>query len=102
MRSMKADDNLPVLTTMAELRQRLASSKHLILTVKVIPKSSKNQITGFLEDGTMKLKIAAVPAKGAANAELAAFLAEQFSVARRNVQIVRGETSHLKQIVISL
>jgi uncharacterized protein len=50
----------------------------------------------------MKLKIAAVPEKGKANAEICDFLAGQFGVSKRSVQIVRGETSPLKQIVISI
>ncbi len=88
--------------TIALLRDRLVSEKRLSLSVKVTPKSSRNEITGFLDDGTMKLKIAAVPEKGRANAEICDFLAGLFGIPKRNVQIVRGETSALKQIVISI
>ena len=77
-------------------------TKRLTLSVKVTPKSSRNEVTGFLDDGTMKLKIAAVPEKGKANAEVCDFLADQFGVSKRSVQIVRGETSPLKHIVISI
>jgi uncharacterized protein len=88
--------------TIAILRGQLLRDKRLVLSVKVTPKSSRNEVTGFLNDGTMKLKIAAVPEKGKANAEICDFLADQFGVSRRSVQIVRGETSPLKQIVISI
>jgi uncharacterized protein len=88
--------------TIAILRGQLLRDKRLVLSVKVTPKSSRNEVTGFLDDGTMKLKIAAVPEKGKANAEICDFLADQFGVSRRSVQIVRGETSPLKQIVISI
>ncbi len=88
--------------TIALLRDRLLSEKRLSISVKVTPKSSRNQVTGFLDDGTMKLKIAAVPEKGKANAEICDFLAELFGTSKRNVQIVRGETAALKQIVISI
>jgi uncharacterized protein len=88
--------------TIAILRGRLLRDKRLVLSIKVIPKSSRNEVTGFLDDGTMKLKIAAVPEKGKANAEICDFLAGQFGVSKRSVQIVRGETSPLKQIVISI
>jgi uncharacterized protein len=88
--------------TIAILRGRLLRDKRLVLSIKVTPKSSRNEVTGFLNDGTMKLKIAAVPEKGKANAEICDFLADQFGVSKRSVQIVRGETSPLKQIVISI
>ncbi len=88
--------------TIAILRGQLLRDKRLVLSVKVTPKSSRNEVTGFLDDGTMKLKIAAVPEKGKANAEICDFLADQFGVSKRSVQIVRGETSPLKHIVISI
>jgi uncharacterized protein len=88
--------------TIAILRGQLLRDKRLVLSVKVTPKSSRNEVTGFLNDGTMKLKIAAVPEKGKANAEICDFLADQFGVSKRSVQIVRGETSPLKHIVISI
>jgi uncharacterized protein (TIGR00251 family) len=82
-------------------RARLRSDKRLTLSVKVTPKSSKNEIVGFLDDGTMKLKITAAPEKGKANAEIVAFLAAQFGVSKRQVEIVRGDTAALKVVVIS-
>ncbi len=88
--------------TIAILRDQLLRDKRLTLSVKVTPKSSRNEVTGFLDDGTMKLKVAAVPEKGKANAEVCDFLAVQFGVSKRSVQIVRGGTSSLKHIVISL
>jgi uncharacterized protein len=66
--------------------------------VKVIPKSSKTELTGYLPDGTWKVKIAAAPEKGKANKALCAFLAEKLGVPRSRVHIVTGETSHLKSI----
>lgn len=70
------------------------------LTVKVIPKSSRNEIVGEMADGTLKIKIAAPPEKGKANAELRAFLAKHYGVRQRDVTIVSGETSHLKRVRI--
>jgi len=87
---------------LAELQATLQRDQRLSLTLKVIPKSPKNEITGFLEDGTMKLKIHAVPEKGKANEEICEFLAAAFGVGKRNVQLVRGETSTHKQVVILL
>ena len=68
------------------------------LRVKVIPKSSKTELTGYLPDGTWKVKVAAAPEKGKANRALCEFLAEKLGVAKSKVRIVSGETSHLKRI----
>ncbi len=71
------------------------------LRIKVIPKSSKNEVCGNMADGTLKVKIAAAPEKGKANAALCKFLAEHFGVPQRDVEILSGETSHLKRVRIS-
>lgn len=68
------------------------------LRVKVVPKSSRNEIVGPMADGTLKVKIAAAPEKGKANAELCAFLAKHFGVPKSAVTIVTGETSTLKRV----
>jgi hypothetical protein len=85
-----------------ELRAQLRRERTLTLAIKAIPKSSKNEIAGFLDDGTMKVKITAAPEKGRANAAICELLAEQFGVAKRNVDVIRGETSAQKQIRILL
>ena len=68
------------------------------IRVKVIPKSSKTELAGYLADGTWKIKIAAVPEKGKANRALCEFLAEHLGVAKSKVRIVSGETAHLKRV----
>lgn len=66
--------------------------------VKVIPKSSKTELVGYLPDGTWKVKVAAVPEKGKANRALCEFVAEKLGVAKSKVRIVSGESSKLKRI----
>lgn len=66
--------------------------------VKVIPKSSKTELAGYLPDGTWKVRVAAAPEKGKANRELCEFLAKTLGVAKSKVHIVAGETSPLKRI----
>jgi uncharacterized protein (TIGR00251 family) len=85
----------------SELIARLHNDGRLTLTVKVIPKSSRNEIVGVLEDGSLKLKITAAPEKGKANAAICAFLADEFGIPKRNVEIVRGETSSLKHVMLT-
>jgi uncharacterized protein (TIGR00251 family) len=69
--------------------------------VKVIPKSSRTELVGYLPDGTWKVKVAAAPEKGKANRALCEFLAGKLGVPKSRVKIVSGETSHLKRIQVS-
>jgi uncharacterized protein (TIGR00251 family) len=69
--------------------------------VKVIPKSSRTELVGYLPDGTWKVKVAAAPEKGKANRALCEFLAGKLGVSKSRVKIVSGETSRLKRIQVS-
>jgi len=86
----------------AEFRARLHAAGALSLRIKVIPRSPRTEAAGLMADGTLKVKVAAVPEKGKANAELCAFLARQFDVHRACVTVVAGETSHNKVVRIEL
>lgn len=66
----------------------------------MIPKSSKSEVAGVLDDGTLKVKVAAPPERGRANEELRATLAKHFGVSVRDVEIVSGETSQRKRVRI--
>lgn len=78
------------------LETRLAQGS--AFRVKVIPKSPKTEITGELSDGTLKIRVAAVPEKGKANAELCAFLARETGAA---VQVISGHTSPVKLVRVT-
>ena len=84
-----------------ELRRRLVSEKRLALKIRVQPKSPHTAWAGVLEDGTLKIRLAAVPEKGKANRELQRFLAKELEVPCSAVEIVSGATSHLKQVRIT-
>ena len=72
----------------------------MTLRVKVIPRSSKSEIAGELEDGTLKVKIAAPPEKGQANEELCALLAKHYGVPKRAVSVVSGHSAPRKLVRI--
>lgn len=80
------------------LRARLAAAGTLTLAIKAIPRAAKTECAGFLDDGSLKIKVAAVPDKGKANEELRRFLAEVFRVPVGRVAIVAGETSPRKLV----
>ena len=69
-------------------------------TAKIVPGSSKTAVVGLL-DGMLKVKVAAAPEKGKANAALAAFLAKQLGIRKNAVTIVSGQTSPVKQIEVA-
>jgi uncharacterized protein (TIGR00251 family) len=82
------------------LKAELARTGQVSFTLKVIPKSSREEIVGFQADGSLRLKVTAAPEKGKANAAVCECLAREFGVSRRAVEIVRGETSQVKHVVI--
>lgn len=86
---------------LSALKAALSASGRLLLTLKVTPKSSRNEIVTIMDDGTLRIKIAAVPEKGKANAEICAFLADQFGVPKSAVRVIRGETSSNKLVEIT-
>jgi uncharacterized protein (TIGR00251 family) len=66
-----------------------------LLDLKVTPGASKNEILDMRE-GRLRVKIAAAPEDGKANAELVSFLARTLGIARKDITIIRGEKSRLK------
>lgn len=71
------------------------------LTLRVTPKSPKTAWAGRMEDGSWKVRLAAVAEDGKANAELIRFLAREFGVDRAAVTIVSGGTARMKLVRIS-
>lgn len=65
--------------------------------VKVLPRSSRNQIVGE-EAGSLKIKLNAPPVEGEANKALISFLADILGLAKRDIVIVKGETSRHKLV----
>ncbi|MFH0834267.1 MAG: DUF167 domain-containing protein [Patescibacteria group bacterium] len=84
--------------TLNELFAEFAKTGRLTLRVKVIPKSAMNAIVGFLDEETLKIRVAATPEKGKANAELAKFLAAEFETSKEKVTILSGAGDPLKLI----
>jgi hypothetical protein len=80
----------------AELRQKGT----VTFTVRARPGSSKTEVKEILDDGSVKIAVAAAPEKGKANRELVIFLADVFDVPKANIEIVAGETSGVKLVRI--
>lgn len=72
--------------------------KGLILKLKIVPNSSKNEIIKT-EEG-LKVKITAQPIEGKANKALIEFLSKTFKISKSSFEIIKGETSKEKTILI--
>jgi uncharacterized protein len=67
--------------------------------VHVVPRASRSAIVGE-HDGRVKIALAAPPVDGAANEALLALLSELLERPRRDLRIVRGESSRRKLVAI--
>ncbi|MDR3147460.1 MAG: DUF167 domain-containing protein [Treponema sp.] len=76
------------------LRVRGAS---ILLDIKAQPGAGKTE-AGGLNNGRLKVRIAAAPEDGKANAELCRFIAAALGCARGEVTVVRGQKSRLKTL----
>lgn len=72
----------------------------MLITIRVIPRSGRN-VLRWEADGSLKAHLTAPPVDGAANEALVALLAQQLSLPKRNIRIVRGSTSRQKTVEIT-
>jgi len=71
--------------------------QHVTLTLHIQPGAKKTALAGVHGDA-MKIRLAAPPVDGRANACLLDFLAEHLGVARRQVVLVSGESARSKRV----
>lgn len=71
----------------------------ITVEIKVQPRASRNQIVGE-QEGILKIKLTAPPVEGEANQALVDYLAGVLSIPRRNVVLLKGESSRHKIIAI--
>jgi uncharacterized protein (TIGR00251 family) len=69
------------------------------IVAHVVPRAKRSEVAGVHGDA-VRVRVAAPPADGAANAELLRFLAERLGVSRSAVRIVAGATSRRKVIEV--
>ncbi|GAB4263397.1 MAG: DUF167 family protein YggU [Deferrisomatales bacterium] len=71
----------------------------VVLSVWVQPRASRDQIVGMQGDA-LKVRIAAPPVDGEANAALTRFLAKTLRVPKRAVEIASGSSGRRKTVRI--
>jgi len=77
-----------------------AADGSVILTLHIQPGAKKTEITG-LHGEALKIRLAAPPVDGKANAALIAFLAKACGVSKSSVELVSGDTSRAKRVRVS-
>lgn len=78
----------------------MTNDKGIIVKLKISPNASKNEIIKT-EDG-VKVKITAQPVDGKANKCLIEFLSKTFKVPKTSIEIIKGETSKEKTLLIKI
>ncbi len=61
------------------------------LTIRVTPRARKTEFSGIMEDGTVRIRVAAPPVEGKANKALINYLSKVLKVRKRQIEIVAGE-----------
>jgi len=82
---------------MVDIRQR---GDTVAFSVRVVPRASRNKIAG-IQDGAVRIRLTAPPVEGAANEALVAFLSSVLRVAKRDIELVSGQTARIKVVSVS-
>ncbi|HSM69984.1 MAG TPA: DUF167 domain-containing protein [Anaerolineales bacterium] len=70
------------------------------LAVRITPRASSNEIAEVLDDGTIKVRLAAPPADDEANEALVVFLSEILGVPKSQLDIVAGSVGRDKLVSV--
>ena len=77
----------------------------VLLSLRVTPNAGRDTIDGVetRDDGStvLRLRVAAVPDKGKANAAVAALLGKTLGIPKSSVSLVSGETARFKTVLIA-
>lgn len=72
-----------------------------VLALAVAPQAKRTGADG-LHDGALRVRLAAPPVDGKANAMLLAWLADELGCPRRDLSLLRGDTARRKWVEIAL
>ena len=70
------------------------------IKLKIIPRSSRNEIITDENTDILKIKLTAPPVDGEANGELIKFLSKEWDIPKSKIKIIKGERSKHKIIEI--
>lgn len=72
-----------------------------VLDISVSPNAKHTEVVG-LHDGALRIRLAAQPVEGQANASLLRWLSDELGIPRNQLELLRGDTSRRKQVQINL
>lgn len=75
------------------------TSEGVLLSLLIQPRASKNEISGRQGD-RLKVRLTAPPVEGAANKMCLAFLSKRLGIPRSSLEIVSGQSSRQKQVLV--
>jgi len=78
----------------------VADGDGVTLRLHIQPGAKKTEVVGMHGDA-LKIRLAAPPVDGKANACLLAFLADQLGVAKASISLISGDTSRAKRMHVS-
>lgn len=78
---------------------QLKSANELIVELYVQPGAKVSQVIGCHGE-RLKIKISSPPVDGKANQEIIDFFAKLFDIARRDVELISGEKSRNKRVLL--
>lgn len=88
-----------------ELKAWRDTSAGLLLFLKVTPNAAKDEIGAVVADvdgqGQLAVRVRAVPEKGKANKAVIKLIAKSLGCRPSSIEVVRGDTSRHKQLVIA-
>lgn len=85
----------------ADLLQILASQGTVTLSLRVRPNAPRTKVKDVMDDGSVKIDLAAPAEEGKANKELVRFLAEEFGVHVSQVELLSGGGNRRKLVRIT-
>ncbi|MDY0148662.1 MAG: DUF167 domain-containing protein [Kiritimatiellia bacterium] len=71
-----------------------------VLNLRLVPRAAQNAIAGLYGEA-LKIRLCAPPVDGAANAALIKFLSDTLRLPRARIQILSGQTSRSKRVLLA-
>ncbi|MFP5212428.1 MAG: DUF167 domain-containing protein [Acidobacteriota bacterium] len=75
------------------------NSEGTLIDIYVQPRASKSELAG-VHEGVLKVRLTAPPVEGEANKECGKFFAKLFGVPKSGVEIVSGQKSRHKTVLV--
>jgi uncharacterized protein (TIGR00251 family) len=90
------------MTAFDEYRKKLQAEGSVTIELRVRPNAKQTRVTATMDDGSVKVELAALAEGGKANEALVHFLSESLGVPSSCVELLRGHGSRRKIVRISL